>query len=77
MDIRHTHAGKIVTTAKVGTELHRDTNTLQYRERHIDKAYPYDEHSYKEIIINPITGDYVVKDEKYAEHRRNKRQNAD
>lgn len=70
LDIRHSHAGKIATKAKVGTELHRDTNTWQYRERYADEDHQQDEHSYIEKIINPTTGDYIEKDERLADHKK-------
>lgn len=72
LSIRHFHNGKIATKAKVGTELHRDTNTWQHRERYIDMLHQYDKHSYNEKIINPTTGDYMEKDEVYADHRKSK-----
>ena len=66
----HKHEGKVATKGKTGTELHRDTVAMQFRERQIVQSDPNAEHSYTEKIINPTTGDFIVKDEKYIDHKR-------
>ncbi len=71
--IVHRRGTKVITKVKVGTELHRKTNTLQYRERHINKADPNAEHSYTEKITNPTLGVVIEKDEKLANHRNKKK----
>lgn len=70
LSMQHRHGTKILTRVKVGTELHRDSGTLQFRERHIDEAHPHDEHSYTEKIINPTLGVVIEKDERLSDHRK-------
>ena len=55
---------------KVGTELHRDSNTYRYRRRNLNKSNPHAEDSYQEEIRNPSTG-YVKRiSMKLADHKR-------
>lgn len=59
---------KLITKGKIGTELHHDTNTWQYRERHYNLEQPEAEHSYTEFIENETTGIVIKKDEKLIDH---------
>ena len=59
---------KILGQGKVGTELHHDSNTYQYRRRQFKFSDPTAPDSYEEEISNPILGYYKNIKERLVDH---------
>ena len=66
---KDTGGKRTIASGKVGSELHADTKTWQFRRRQLNHEHPEHQASYQEEINNPAIGFYKLVISKLSKHR--------